>query len=146
MSRVDPKDLAKHIADSMLSFAPRTYSHEKFRLDVEMAVASIRPLFVAETGAVVMDTKALVRQLSETNQLEKLMREACALYGLQLTITDAAKETIEWGFSESDVIGLRVAKRIDTMDADKWYDYNMTLRLTEAGYEVALEGLRETHA
>jgi hypothetical protein len=46
-------------------------------------------------GALGLDNAALVRHLSSVGELTDVMREACALYGLELVIADEAKRRIE---------------------------------------------------
>jgi hypothetical protein len=95
-----------------------------------------------------LSNKAIVRKFSEMGVLEDIMREACALYGLELTLSDTARSTIMWHLSSAGILGYHLGKLVvdAKIPANKFYDYNCTFKLTDEGAEIAMEGLKETHA
>lgn len=91
------------------------------------------------------DLRGFVQYMSRIGKVEELMRECCALYGMQLTMDRKFSLTLER--TSQHAFGFHVGELLSQvqMAHGKWYDYNATFKLTDTGVEVALEGLRETH-
>jgi hypothetical protein len=95
-----------------------------------------------------LSNKAIVRKFSEMGVLEDIMREACALYGLELVLSEGAKYTLELQQTTEHNLGFHIGKLLtDAKTAHNvWMDFNITFKLTSEGALVAVEGLKETHA
>ena len=96
--------------------------------------------------SVVMNAKQLVEYLSKHNQLTNVMREACALYGMELVLTD--KHTVSLARTPEHVLGFHIGWLLSQTHVakNKWYDYNVTFRLDDVAVDIAVEGLQETHS
>lgn len=92
-----------------------------------------------------LDAAGLVKLLSEKNVLTDVMREACALYGMELVMTD--KHTLTMQRTGPHAFGHHIGELLTQVQLtpNKWYDFNATFKLTDSGVELAMEGLQETH-
>ena len=95
-----------------------------------------------------MDAKQLAAWLSRAGLTETVMREMVQLYGLELHLSDDARNVVELRTTPAALLGGQIARtlqRANIGQSDAWWNYNCTFRFFNDKADIAIDGLTRTN-